>query len=285
MKEKDLAERHLEVYEDVFADIVNVLLFKGINIVKGKELETAVTQSTYKASGKLRGQERDVAKYINSANIHVAFLGIENQTDVDRDMPLRIMSYDGAAYRAQLLREEQRIRYPVITLVLYFGYERRWNKPVNLLECLDIPQELLPYVNDYRINVFEIAYLSEEQISMFQSDFRVIADYFLQMRKNNDYIPSSIPMQHVYETMELLSVLTKDQRFVRACEEEQEGGMTMCEVLDRVETRGFKKGERRGKKAGRYEMLKELVSDGVISLAEAAKRINMSEEAFLKRMN
>lgn len=87
------------------------------------------------------------------------------------------------------------------------------------------------------------------------------------------------------EMLELLSLLTEDERFLKACEQETEGSVTMCEVLDRVEARGFKKGERRGKKAGRYELLKELVSDGVISLADAAKRINMSEEAFLRKMN
>ena len=30
------------------------------------------------------------------------------------------------------------------------------------------------------LNVFEIAYLTEEQIEMFQSDFGIIADYFVK---------------------------------------------------------------------------------------------------------
>ena len=44
-------------------------------------------------------------------------MGIENQTNYDKDMPLRVISYDGAHYRAQI---GQDIKYPVITLVLYF---------------------------------------------------------------------------------------------------------------------------------------------------------------------
>lgn len=288
MKEKDIAEKQLEAYEDVYADIINVLLFQEETEID--ELEIAVTQTTYDASNRLHAMERDLAKYWKRGNIRLAFIGIENQTTIDKNMPLRIIGYDGAAYRAQLLDKKQKIHYPVVTLVLYFGYKKRWNKPLNLKACLDIPKKLLPYVNDYRINVFEIAYLSDEKVALFKSDFRIIADYFVQMRKNNNYVPTDILMKHAYETMKLLSVLTKDKRFVKVCKQEEE--MTMCEVLDRIEARGFKRGEKhgekrgekRGKKQGRIEMLKELVEDGILSMEEAAKRINMSEESFYKKV-
>ncbi len=58
MKEKDLAEKQLEVYEDVYADIVNVLLFQGDKELWEKELETADSQSVYIGASKLHGQER-----------------------------------------------------------------------------------------------------------------------------------------------------------------------------------------------------------------------------------
>lgn len=63
MKEKDLAEKQLEAYEDVYADIVNVLLFQGESIVLQEQLETAMTQSSYVSEKELRGQERDLAKH------------------------------------------------------------------------------------------------------------------------------------------------------------------------------------------------------------------------------
>ena len=50
-----------------------------------------------------------------------------------------------------------------MTLVLYFGLSH-WNKPKNLLDCLQIPPELKPYVSDYKVNVFEIAWLEPETI-------------------------------------------------------------------------------------------------------------------------
>jgi hypothetical protein len=41
-------------------------------------------------------------------------------------MPLRIMGYDGAAYRNKLPLKEGQNAYPVITVVLYFGWEKHW---------------------------------------------------------------------------------------------------------------------------------------------------------------
>ena len=35
----------------------------------------------------------------------------------------------------------------------------------------------------------EIAYLEEEDMELFQSDFKIVADYLVQMRKHNDYKP------------------------------------------------------------------------------------------------
>lgn len=60
-----------------------------------------------------------------------------------------------------------------MTLVLYFGTEK-WNKH-SLYECLNIPDDLKPFVNDYKINIFEIANLTKEQVNMFKSDFKIVA--------------------------------------------------------------------------------------------------------------
>ena len=60
MGEKDIAEKVLEDYNDVFADIVNVLLFQGEQIVKPEQLEDKTLRSSYKADGKLREIVRDV---------------------------------------------------------------------------------------------------------------------------------------------------------------------------------------------------------------------------------
>ena len=252
MAEKDIAEKTLEDYNDVFADIVNVLLFQGRRFVKENELEEESPNSSYKADGKLHAQERDVAKYWKKGLVRIALYGLENQTGVDGDMPLRLISYDGAAYRAQLLTDKEMKektgkvapRYPVVTLVLYFGYDRHWKTPRTLFECLELPEEIKPYVNDYRMNLYEIAYLSDEQVQMFTSDFKIVADYFVQMQKNKNYVATEVTIKHVHELLQLMAVMTQDNRFENVYSSDMErGATTMCEVLDRIENRGIQKGE------------------------------------------
>lgn len=65
--------------------------------------------------------------------------------------------------------------------------------------CYKALGEIREFVNDYRIQVFEIAWLTEEQVASFQSDFRIIADYLVQMRKTGKYEPSAQPMVHARE--------------------------------------------------------------------------------------
>ncbi|MGN0363850.1 MAG: hypothetical protein ACI4ET_13560 [Bilifractor sp.] len=62
MAEKDIAGRMLADYNDVFADIVNVLLFQGRREILPENLKDTANHSQYKADGKLHEQERDVSK-------------------------------------------------------------------------------------------------------------------------------------------------------------------------------------------------------------------------------
>lgn len=63
MGEKDITEKHLEAYGDVFADIVNGTLLFGTGLkIEEKDLVDTGARTIYKSSGELHGQERDVVK-------------------------------------------------------------------------------------------------------------------------------------------------------------------------------------------------------------------------------
>lgn len=273
MAEKDMTKKTLESYNDVFADIVNVLFFDGREIVKEDELEQAVMRSVYKADRKLREQERDTAKYWRKHNIRISLFGIENETEPEGDMPLRVFGYDGASYRDQLFyvkgedgkyRKNNNPRYPVATAVLYFG-TTHWNKPTTVYECVadSLDDSMKPFVNDFKINLFEIAFLTDEQVAMFKSDFRIVADYFVQIRKNHDYRPTDTQMKHVKEVLQLMSVLTHDNRFEEAADAVVEGDepQNMCDVLDKIEQRGRKIGEKIGEEIGEMKKAKRTATN------------------------
>ena len=63
MGSKDITEKNLEAFNDVFADIVNVLLFEGKHLMKEKDLEANTKDSMFKADGKIHELERDVSKF------------------------------------------------------------------------------------------------------------------------------------------------------------------------------------------------------------------------------
>ena len=252
--QKDIAEKTLEDYNDVFADIMNVCLFKGKREVSVTELKDAKTVSAYEGRKGLRAQERDAAKFWENSKIRIAFLGLENQTEPEKDAPLRIIGYDGAAYRDQLYKVRSKNgkwavnrnpRYPVITLILYFGYKKHWDQPKSLHEVLDnVPDGLKPYVNDYEIHVFEVAWMTDEQLEMLRSDFRIIAEYLVQMRKGQDYAPSKLEMVHAREVLTLMQAVTNDARYEEAFEamkQNKEEPKYMCEALDKIENRGERK--------------------------------------------
>ncbi|WP_026494657.1 Rpn family recombination-promoting nuclease/putative transposase [Butyrivibrio sp. WCD3002] len=279
MGSKDIAEKSLEELNDVFADIVNVLLFNGKQVISQDELVESNPHSNYTSNGKIKEQERDVSKYWNNSFIRLAAIGIENETIDENDMPLRLMSYDGAGYRAQFSPKNNNRRYPVVSLVLYYGYKNRWRKSKTLHDSLDIPPELKEYVSDYKMNLFEIAYLSDEKVDMFKSDFRFVADYFVQMRKTGKYVPPSDKILHVHELLSLMSALTDDNRFVEIYDEVKgKERVNMCTVLDEVEERGIEKGIEKGKELGEITGKVSARFEDGMPIEEIAKKSNVSIE-------
>ena len=252
MQEKDITQKMLERHNDVFSDIVNVLLFGGKKVVEEESLFDATTDSILKIEGRVRFQDRDVAKYWKDSQINIALFGLENQTTPNKLMPFRVISYDGTEYGKQSRTENiDDKKYPVISLVLYLGYEQKWLYPKNLLGIIDVDEKLKPYVNDYKINLFEIAYLDREIIDSFKSDFWILADYLYQMRVNRNYVADNKSIGHIEELLMLMSAMTGDKRFEEIIDEANtKEVVNMCEVLDIVEARGIEKGIEKGREEG-----------------------------------
>ena len=184
-KQKDLAEKKLLDYNDVFADIVNAVVFQGKPVIRPEDLREVHPVSAY-SEGDFRQLERDIAKRWVKGNMTMCFLGAENQNEIDPDMLFRNMGYDGVTYREEINRGKE--RYPVITFVLYYG-DKPWDKPLTLYETLrNIPEELKRYVNDYRMNLIDVKWMDKKTIQRLHSDFRAVTEH-IQNRNRRDYQP------------------------------------------------------------------------------------------------
>ena len=191
MGEKDITQKNFEAYNDVVADIVNGSLFDGQERIKADSLVDAQPFSQYKADdGTIHEQERDVAKYCMDikCNLRLALIGFENQIAIDLDMPIRVFGYDGVSYRDELNQDEfvvdeltgkrhkiRKKRYPVITLVLYFG-KTPWKKPLCLYDVIDVPDFLKPFVNDFKINLIHEPWHNHNKDTKKNGEIHIISN-------------------------------------------------------------------------------------------------------------
>ena len=264
MGQKDITEKVLEEHNDVFADIINGLLFDGNQEVKPEALENTTVHAQYKAEDdQIHELERDITKYWKEEEVELAICGIENQSTIEKNMPFRVIGYDGMAYRGQLQEKRKKV-LPVVTVVLYFGTERHWNSKKNIKSLMEIPVHLDKFVNDYQMHVFEVAWLTEEQISHFHSDFRIVANFFANKRKNKDYIPDDpTEIKYVDEVLKLMQVMTGDKRYKEIFSKKKEGVRSMCDVAERLEKMGWEKGIQQGMEQGIERGMEQGMKQGI----------------------
>lgn len=230
---KDITEKRLERYPDVAADIIDGIMYDGNLVVVAEDLVRLPAnvflndnrQNVYE-------RERDILFLNKKDGCRYAFYGIENQTEADNTMPLRIMEYDGAVYREQVkeyqnennknrhsayvrtIHKEQKL-IPVVTIILYYGKE--WDGPRSIKDMFNLEgrEKLLPYLSDYKINVIELGKKTGLH-KKFHSDFRYVVQY-MEARGNrvalNDFfMQSSKDMRHKEECIDVLrSIMTEHQ--------------------------------------------------------------------------
>ena len=159
---------------------------------------------------------------------------------------------------------------------------------MRLYDVLKISDELKPFVNDYKINLIDVPRLREEQVEKFTSDFQIIADYFVQLSKNNDYVPKDKIIRHTDSFLKLMSVLTQDNKYIEMGRElsHDKEGFNMCEVLDKAEARGEARGKAIGKTIGALnktvEILRVIIAKNSWSKEQAMEFIGIPKSEFAK---
>ena len=278
MGDKDLAEKILFGFADVFADLCNGVIFGVPGKVKPKDLQPYPTESVVLCGDSFKQGYRDVAKVYRRKGINLLLVGLENQTAVDMNMVARVMLADAMHYmnlvRAITPPKRKRVnnrrrnsrraaskfqnaiqnaRFPAVTYVLYMGYKRRWNGPRSLHEWLNLSPDLKPLVNDYRIQVIELAWLPKEMREKLTGDFRILVDALFELRTTGRYTGDSRKFRHK-ELLAVLRAITGNLYEGFNLGSVEEGETTMCESIARwineVRNEGKKLGFADGKKQG-----------------------------------
>lgn len=281
-----------------FADLINGIGCGGVQFVK----DTDLSEADVTAGKKSRDMLRKVAFGVN-----FAIVGIENQEENDYEMPFRMMCYDVARYQKQMtqIRKGNRVKgkglnpgeymygfkkedklQPVITFVLYAG-ENDWEGPHNLTDMIDytnIPEGLRAMVSDYRINVIPIRQFKNTEV--FKTDVRHVFD-FIRCSKDKKKLLELVQNEVYYSEMNddaynLVTKYTNSKELVKSKEYKIEGGKNdVCKAIQDLMADSREEGIEQGTLA----TLIGLVKDNLLSIEEAAKRMNMSIKDFQKKLD
>lgn len=260
-----------------FADLFNVKLFQGRQVVLPEELEEVDSESDVLLEAK-DGKTKSVQRYRDvvmrwKGCMDLVILACENQAKVHYAMPVRNMLYDSLSYTEQIKQlwdmhqgEEQEITpeeylsrfrkedkiFPVITLVWYYGSEP-WDGSLDLYEMfpLDRNQEmnrvLKKYVPNYHINLVDAD--SIEDVNRFQTDLQQIFGMLKckRDRKNlRKYMSENKDYFHYVdkETYFVIGELLQSKRILEQSVKryDKEGPAKMYDVIEEIYQDGIERG-------------------------------------------
>ena len=261
MGAKDLAEKNLLQYKDVFSDIVNVNLFGGRCYVSAKELSREPGELIMKtvSDENLRQLQMDVPMKCKKNN-RSFFLCLENQSDKNNVMPVRDMGYQHAKYMEQIKAAKE-------------SNQKTSNYPNPMTKELNDSQKLSPVIT-LVLNYSQKEW--ETTIRQYQSDFKYIVRYLScgnDRRKLDEYFQTTeFQLDHPEAFLDWLSAVTNDRRYRKAKEliqktERKGGKINMCVLLDmyeeRGEARGIEKGIAQGIVQGEARGMAKGISQGI----------------------
>ncbi len=122
--------------------------------------------------------------------------------------------------------------------------------------------------------MLDIAFLEDNAIASFQSDFRAVARFFRNRRLGQPALADDTELNYPEEITEFMAVFTGEKRYMDLLPDvkaaKQKGArMTMCwvaqELIEKGERQGEIRGEARGRKQGETLMatlMQRLFADG-----------------------
>ena len=265
-----------------FSSLCNAILFSGEDVIKKDSLIPYQNEETAFIDHKLGIRRlRDIIKKTDIHG-HYLLVALENQSDIDRSMPIRTGIYDMLTYYQQF--QNQRKLTPVFTIVFYTG-ERKWKGNHTLRDMMEeIPEVLEHYFNDYRMILVDIKELDATKISDKETRemIQIVQSIYNVERKR----PEKIKLTK--DAALTAGMITKCKWLIEEAENCKEG-VNVCEAMDRYVKRiadeklleGERLGTIKGHQLGKIEGKAEEKRDMLITLL-TTKLGNLSKQVIEK---
>ena len=243
------------------------------------------------------GASRDNVKVRKKSTVYdveFVMLGLEGQERIHYAMPMRVMGYDYGTYKKQY--EDNAAKYknakgmtedeflskmkktdkliPVITIVVYYG-EKPWDGAISLHGMLNIPMEMLPFVNDYKMHLVEARKNDLKLHNVNNKDLFNLLEILLD--KNNKLSVTrkkaiNYAREHKVEKSVIMTVAGAANCKMDYNRMLKKGDADMCTVFEETRKEGVAEGEAKGIIETGYEF--GLSEDDI--LARLQKKLNVS---------
>ena len=248
-----------------FADLCNYAFFQGRQVIQPEELVSRENDLST-LIGKV-DKPTEIKRYrdvVRKASIHGEYviIGVEHQSTFDEKMIFRILNYDATIYINQV--ESKQEIYPVGSFVFYTG-DKEWKSPETLKETLkNIPPEMEPYINDWRLPVVELKTMDPRKLAnqrlrdVVEISQSMFAGSYDNLRKNR-----------IIETEDFIMAATFTHTNIKREDLPEGDEINMCEAMDRLfqrlrnegEVLGLEKGETIGIEKGKREEKQNTLKD------------------------
>ena len=264
-----------------FASFSNAVLFDGKQLIHPERLvrfendTSFIINDTKSVEDKKR--RRDIVVKTDVNGIYCLF-GIEHQSTIDVEMVIRCGIYEMLEYLKQL--KNKRL-IPQFMIVFYTG-SRKWEGPLKLSDYLEIPKELKPYFNDWKIYVVDVKDIDTSKIKDKQT--RYFIEAIQNMYKGNyDKLHRRIKMNR--NNFIYAAIITGSLDLIKDLPEGDE--IDMCEGMERM-AEGFRsEGRTEGRKEGKLEEKRNTLKEQlIIKLGAVSSRLEEQlTNASLEKLN
>ena len=175
---------------------------------------------------------------------------------------------------------------PIITLVLYVGKDKLWDGARSLYEMLEVDEEIKPFVNDFKLNLFD--YHDWKDFSRFKTANRLLFEALScrsDVKKMKRILQNNIENRRVdresAKAIRGILGVKFDLNAIKIKDEDGREVYDLCKAFDDYKEEGRREGRREGKREGEQEMalklVKRLMENQEVSFDVAVKMLGISK--------
>ncbi len=300
MGQHDIAHKELYSHPENVKDLIQG--FVALDCVSEFDFSTLERENTSFVTKENTERHDDIIWKLRWRDKWVyIYILIEFQSDVDETMPVRIMSYVSLLYLYLLgnknLEYWKEKKLPVVLPIVLYNGKDIWNVPKNIQdmfkETYEELQKFVPKISYYFID--EVHPEANEKDSVFDGLANsVVATMKLQRTASTDkFIEFLNELKEIIKDPEnknkFVSFMAFMRRFLSTVFDNPayENALTLEEVIRMTKTfrdydreNDLKEGEKKGEKKGRLSAFYSLVKDGILTLKQAADKMNMTIPQF-----